>query len=199
MTDLATLTREEAIALHDCEERIERGLKTFLEVGRALALIRDSRLYRETHETFEDYAVQRWSLSRAHAYRMIAAAEVVSPMGDIAEPPTNERQVRELAKVPEAERADVWAETLERTNGKPTAAAVAEVSEEQRKRAEEQRDARALLRLMVDTVARPTWKVADFDVWVKQLGSYDEELAELAKGSADAIAVLDRVIDEVGR
>jgi hypothetical protein len=33
----------------------------------------------------------------------------------------NEGQARELARVPEGQRAEVWRETVERTNGKPTA------------------------------------------------------------------------------
>ena len=41
--------------LAELELVIERGLKTFVEVGAALLGIRDGRLYRETHATFEDY------------------------------------------------------------------------------------------------------------------------------------------------
>ncbi|MFA1552007.1 hypothetical protein [Actinomadura chokoriensis] len=37
-----------------------------------------------------------------------------------------ESHARELARVPEPERAEVWRETVERTNGKPTAAAIRE-------------------------------------------------------------------------
>lgn len=129
-TAIATLNPAAQVALASCEQRIERGLKTFIDVGQALAEIRDSRLYKGTHDTFEAYLEGRWGMSRAHAYRMISAAEVVSPMGDIEAPPTNERQTRELAKVPEAERADVWREATERTGGKPTAAAVREVAAE---------------------------------------------------------------------
>jgi len=126
--DLAgPLTRAETIALGDCEQRIERGLKTFLEVGSALAAIRDNRLYRATHESFEAYSRERWNLSRPRAYELMTAAEVVSAMADTEQPPTNERQARELAKVPEPDRADVWAEAVERTDGKPTAAAVRQV------------------------------------------------------------------------
>jgi hypothetical protein len=74
--------------------------------------------------TFEAYCQQRWQMSRAHAYRMIEAAEVVSPIGDTDLPlPANEGQARELARVPEPDRAEVWAATVERTEGKPTAAA----------------------------------------------------------------------------
>lgn len=199
MTDLATLTREESIALDDCEQRIERGLKTFIEVGQALAAIRDSRLYRGTHLTFEEYAVQRWNLSRAHAYRMIAAAEVVSPIGDTDLPlPDNEGQARALGEVDESDRVDVWGKTLERTNGKPTAAAVREVSEEQRKRADEQRDAREHLRQIVELGWSPNWKGDHVEVWIKQLGPYDEELKDLCDRAREVISVLDEVVEGVG-
>lgn len=58
-------------------------------------MIRDARLYRDTHATFEDYVEQRWDISRSPAYRLIDAwplAERLSPIGD----KLNERQVREL-------------------------------------------------------------------------------------------------------
>lgn len=130
MTALAVLNPAALVTLADCEQRIERGLKTFIDVGQALAEIRDSRLYKGSHGTFEEYLERRWQMSRSYAHRMIAAAEVALPMGNIEAPPTNERQTRELAKVPEAERAEVWREAVERTAGKPTAAAIREVQEE---------------------------------------------------------------------
>lgn len=191
MSDIAVLTRSEQISLDDCEQRIERGMKTFIEVGQALASIRDNRLYRATHQTFEDYAVERWSLSRAHAYRMIAAAEVVSPIGDTDLPmPANEGQARELAKVPEPDRAEVWRDTVERTDGKPTAAAV--------RQAAEQRDARALLLRAVDLLAPANRSIGFVDTWIKQLGPYDDELSELVKRASDAISVLDQLIEGAG-
>ena len=117
MTDI--LTASESNALTEHEAVIERGIQTFYEVGIALADIRDRKLYRAEHGTFEDYCQQRWQMSKAHAYRMIDAAEVVSPIGDSGLPlPANEGQARELGRVPEAERATVWAETVERTDGK---------------------------------------------------------------------------------
>lgn len=130
MTDLAPLTRAEQIALDDCEQRIERGLKVFIEVGSALAFIRDNRLYRASHQTFEAYAKVRFNISRPRAYELITAAEVVSGIPDTLPAPTNAGQATELAKLPEADRADVWAEAVERTGGKPTAAAVRQVAEE---------------------------------------------------------------------
>lgn len=128
---LAILNPAAQVALVSCEQRIERGLKTFIDVGQALAEIRDSRLYKGTHDTFEDYCRERWGFSRQRAQQFTAAAELATTMVDTGLPtPTNERQTRELAKVPEAERAEVWREAVERTEGKPTAAAVREVAAE---------------------------------------------------------------------
>lgn len=63
-------------------------------------------------------------MSDRRAYELMSAASVVSAMADSDLPaPTSERQARELAKVPEPERAEVWEKTIDRTGGKPTAAA----------------------------------------------------------------------------
>lgn len=114
-----------ALAHH--EAVIERGLNTFVDVGNALLSIRNERLYRADHATFEDYCRERWGFSRTRSYELMSAAKVVSAIADTDLPaPANEGQARELAKVPETERADVWRETVERTDGKPTAAAIRE-------------------------------------------------------------------------
>jgi len=60
----------------------------------ALVEIRDSRLYREDYETFEEHCRDRWNIDRTYAHRIIGAASVVNnllPMGNV---PANERQVR---------------------------------------------------------------------------------------------------------
>jgi len=127
----ADLTDAECGALVECERAIERGLKTFVEVGRALAAIRDGQLYRTDYATFEAYCDERWTLSRPRAYQLIEAAAVVSTTVDTGyRPPSNERQARELARVPGDERSDVWREANERSNGRPTAATVREVVRE---------------------------------------------------------------------
>jgi hypothetical protein len=127
---LATLNPAALVTLADCEQRIERGLKSFIDVGEALATIHNGHLYRRTHTTFEDYCRERWNLSRPRAYELMAAADVVSGMPDTEVQVSNARQANALAAVPEAERAEVWNAAVERTNGKPTAAAVREVHEE---------------------------------------------------------------------
>jgi hypothetical protein len=56
------LTAGERLDLTAAETIIREGLEKFIEVGQALAEIRDRRLYRATHRTFEEYAHERWLL-----------------------------------------------------------------------------------------------------------------------------------------
>jgi hypothetical protein len=115
----------------ELERVIERGLGTFVEVGRALLEIQRRRLYRAAgYETFAEYVEKRWDLSSAHAYRQIEASKVVdilSPIGEMPLP-ANEAQARELAPLvddPDAVRA-VWAETVQDGDGRITARLVRE-------------------------------------------------------------------------
>lgn len=115
MTGEIALTSSDRKELSRLEDTIERNLLSFYEVGLALTRIRDGRLYRETHETFEAYCKDRWDMQRAYAYRLIASAEVraqLSPIGDKV--PQTEAQARPLTAIPEAEgRAEAWQEAIE--------------------------------------------------------------------------------------
>lgn len=130
MTDLARTERDR---LDACEQTIARGLDTFVNVGRALAEIRDHMLYRETHLKFEDYCAERWGMSRRHANRMIESANVViavGPSGPMCDPPVTERVARELAPVlreqGEEATAATWEAAVEQHGPEPTAAQVKE-------------------------------------------------------------------------
>lgn len=108
-----------------CEEVIRAGLTTFAEVGQALLTVRDQRLYRDHYPTFEEYAAGKWQISRPRAYELMRATAIVSAIADIGLPaPVNEGQARELARVPEADRPEVWRRTLTDTDGHPTATAI---------------------------------------------------------------------------
>lgn len=124
--------------LADLEEVIQHGLETFVEVGQALAEIRDSRLYGESFETFEAYCQQRWDFSKPYAHRLIVAAEIVQEVVPIGTAPRTESVARELA--PLREEPDVlretWADAVERYGDKPTAAQVKEVVAEHRRQPE---------------------------------------------------------------
>lgn len=105
--------------LADCEARIERGLKTFYEVGEALLRIRDQGLYKEAaFSTFEDYCRERWGMSRPRAYQMIEAAEVAANLSTFVDVlPQNEAQTRPLAPLLPVEQQQVWQDVLEETGG----------------------------------------------------------------------------------
>lgn len=121
------LSPAESRHLKAMEARIERGLHTFKVVGEALMDIRDNRLYRQTHATFEAYCRERWDMGRERAYQFIGAAEVVKALGaGDGEGPVNEAQARELVTIahvggPEAVQA-VWKAAQE--TGKPVTATV---------------------------------------------------------------------------
>jgi hypothetical protein len=74
--------------LSKLEAIVRRGLDTDLEVGSALAEIRDTWLYRASHETFEAYLRDRWQMSGPRGHQLIQAAEAAitssAGMGDPA-------------------------------------------------------------------------------------------------------------------
>src|SRR6185369_5668665 len=105
---LLPLTTDESRRFKECEKVIQRGLATFYEVGNALAEIRESRLYRISYATFEDYCKERWQMSRFYAHRLIDAAQVVDNLLPIGNVLATESQARELAALePEVQKA-VW-------------------------------------------------------------------------------------------
>jgi hypothetical protein len=96
------LTAPEEERLYQCEEIISRGIKTFVDVGKALAEIKNSKLYRLNYPTFEEYCRDKWLLSRSQVYNYISAGEVMenlSTMVDILPLPQNERQARPLTEL----------------------------------------------------------------------------------------------------
>lgn len=120
----APLTPAERRRLGALEKRIQTGMQTFRDVGMALLEVRDSRLYRESHSTFEDYARERWQLDKTRAYQFIGAAEVVKHVGE--DPAlTNEAQARELVPLLHEDPAavtEVWEHVKE--SGRPVTAAL---------------------------------------------------------------------------
>jgi hypothetical protein len=94
-----SLTTEEFKRLVDLEKL---AYNNFQAIGIALLEIRDSRLYRETHSTFESYCEDRWSLTCRRVNQLIVGQEVNRNLGTTVP----ERQARELSiiKDPEQQR-----------------------------------------------------------------------------------------------
>jgi hypothetical protein len=105
------LTTQEKRLRNQLEKEIARDMPGVFRIGEALRRIRDERLYRNTHATFEVYTRERWGISRSDADRQIAAArvnEIVTPIGvKMGLRLTNESQCRPLAKLEAEDIAEV--------------------------------------------------------------------------------------------
>jgi hypothetical protein len=120
VTALATAEASRFAAL---EETIERGQRTFLEVGEALREIRDSRLYREQHATFEDYCRERWGFTDRRGRQLMDAAAI----GTVV-PVSSERQARELGKLKDDQaRENAWRDAVDGAEREGRAVTAADV------------------------------------------------------------------------
>ena len=137
--DWGELTKEEERELHRLELRVERAV---CEAGTALREIRDKRLYRSTHSSFEQYCYERFGYTRRRPYQLIEAAIVFENLctngTQISEPenvctngtqndlfpferqilPTSERQVRDLINLEPDEQRQIWQQAVVEAGGK---------------------------------------------------------------------------------
>ena len=210
------LSRGEEADLATCETALENLRVAFWAAGKALQVIRDARLYRAGHGTFEEYAEQRWDMSRAQAYRLIEAwplAERLSPIGG----KINESQVREL--LPLASRhgqeaaAVVYQAVAEAGSIRVTAAVLRDVvgilPAGHFDRAEAVRQIRAYLAGEATSEARPADPVETFTAETARLLKVLQRVASSdvirAARSADpgavreAVASIRAVLDEIER
>lgn len=135
----SSLTEWQIEEFRRCEEVVQSGLRQFFEVGHALMRIKELKLYRETHSTFEAYLRDRWDYSKAYGYELISAAEVVDNLSAIGGHPINERQVRPLTKLEKEEQLAAWHKAAmiaqQKNGGRITARIVEQAIEEVQKEA----------------------------------------------------------------
>jgi len=125
---MSELTIHENQELEQCEAVIERGLKTFVDVGNALLTIRDKRLYRVEYGTFEDYCREKWQLERRRAYQLMDAAQVAQNVKNFSHLPERESHAAPLARLEPEQQREAWAQVVEETpKVKITGAKVQEV------------------------------------------------------------------------
>jgi len=74
---LEKLPEREEKRLAELEGVIRKNLKSFFAVGMALKEIKESRLYRGTHWTFEEYVKDIFEIGKSSAYRYVGAADVL--------------------------------------------------------------------------------------------------------------------------
>jgi hypothetical protein len=122
MSTLALLSPKEEQARAAAEADIRDGLSGFKKTGAALALIRDSRLYRSTHETFEAYVADEFGIVRSRAYQQIEAARVANELEHHGINVATESHAAALLKVEPEKRVQIFRQISE--HGKVTAAAI---------------------------------------------------------------------------
>lgn len=103
------ITAIETNRLKQLEKIIKAGEKTFIEVGDALTEIRDKKLYRAEHGTFEKYCERVWGWTRKNAYQLIAAAPVAKCNPEV----TNVKSAMALSRVPPPKRKEVIEKIVE--------------------------------------------------------------------------------------
>ncbi|MEH2146781.1 hypothetical protein [Nostoc sp.] len=128
--EVTELTQEEQSDRLLLERKVERA---FFEAGKALAELRDRRLYRSSHRTFEDYCRDRFGHSRRQSYLLMDAAVVFDNLVEICDQfdhklPTAEGQVRTMTKLEPQEQQEAWLRAVEVAGGKvPTGRIVKDV------------------------------------------------------------------------
>ena len=183
--------------LRQAEAAIEAGQQTFIEVGTALMGIRDGKLYREQHKTFEAYCKERWGIERNYANKLIAGTQVVNKMVDemgTVVPISNEAQARELGKVPEEQRGGVLERATEAAGGQPTARHIKEAAEQAPEPEAPDPPRKAEKAKVVDGKKRPVpadlipvfEAASEFKSLIRELTGLQKQAEALAAGPAGA-------------
>ncbi|MBD2457297.1 hypothetical protein H6G80_24875 [Nostoc sp. FACHB-87] len=118
--EVPELTEDEQRDRLHLERKVERA---FFEAGKALMELRDRKLYRSTHKTFEEYCRDRFGHNRRQSYLLIDAAVVFDNLAEKCDRsdhilPTNEWQVRPLTKLDPDIQPEAWQQAVESAKGK---------------------------------------------------------------------------------
>ncbi|MBD2359555.1 hypothetical protein H6G41_34300 [Tolypothrix sp. FACHB-123] len=118
--EVPELTPEEQSDRLHLERKVERA---FFEAGKALAELRERRLYRSTHRTFEEYCRDRFGHSRRQSYLLMDATVVFDNLVEKCDQfdhklPTAEGQIRPLTKLEPQQQQEVWQQAVQKAGGK---------------------------------------------------------------------------------
>lgn len=118
------------------EQIIAGAMAKPFEIGRALRTIRDEKLYKETHDSFEGYVSERWKITKSGAYQKIKCADVFDIISQSKLPALdNEAQATELArlKIEKSSKLDeksiklIWKKATSHKDRPATQAAIREL------------------------------------------------------------------------
>lgn len=97
---LTILSPDERTRKHELEEQAYVGIRASVLGAQALRKLRDERLYRGTHASFEAYGVETFGLTRARLYQLIDFAGIAQEAAAFGIEVSTERMARALGVVP---------------------------------------------------------------------------------------------------
>ena len=143
IVEFPQLTYDEERDRSILEREVERA---FYKAGCALKELRDRKLYKSTHSSFEQYCEDRFGMRRRHPYRLIDAATVVDNILQLCpnrtqnesdtkknKPiiPTSEWQIRSLTRLEPQQQREVWIKAVKLAGNKaPSGKVVSELASE---------------------------------------------------------------------
>lgn len=184
------LSTEEKAAFDTLVGKIKQWIKNGFEVGRALAKIRDTRMYREKFFTFEAFTEAEFGFSKSRANQLISASHVAKVLTTAVAKtvhgvqPTNETQVRDLVKFSPMIQAQAWDKAVEIAGGQqPTQSQVKLAAQivSQQVIAETDHEAQAIL----DEVLPDTPEEAEAKIAAARAQAKEEEKARRKLGQLD--------------
>jgi len=115
-TPVAVEVVEELTEAEAADHRLESRLKEFYEAGKSLIELRDRRLYRSTHKTFEEYCRDRFGFTRRSSDYLIAGSLVVDNLRIRTNSsqilPSSETQCRPLTQLKPEQQFEVWQQAV---------------------------------------------------------------------------------------
>lgn len=200
-TELTAAESEERAHHERVVDDVKDGIEKLAGIGDAsLKALRDKRLYRSTHKTFEDYCQERFSFDRRYVNRQIfhgAMREILGPRG-----PKTEKQSRPLGALPTPDlQAQAW-QNAQADSGKEqpaareveqaVAALKAEIEEERRRSGDwkdqwkrerdKGRELQAELDIAKAAKPEPAEKIvapADYEESKRKAAALEQEIARL--------------------
>jgi hypothetical protein len=123
------LSIQERRQLAACENEMEKRREAWRIFAISAEMIRDGRLYRETHATFEKYCLDRWKMSRQEIYHLIRDNTAVREMEEATgrqrdSTKINKNQARALQRITTPEVRAGIIDELTRGGRKTTAAEI---------------------------------------------------------------------------
>lgn len=107
---VAPLTDEEIYRKAYIETSFKEFLRSFVDRGNDLKVLRDNKLYRNEYPNWETYCQFKLGISYRHAHRLIEAAIVVNQLKEVTCEilPSSESIAREVAKLKPIDRPLLW-------------------------------------------------------------------------------------------